>query len=752
MSLSTISRSFYGMSFDFSQVGGGDLPMFDGAVAATGAFVSDLSTYKTRGARVIIKVVGSPTNYQNADSSFSMKLWKDKMDEAAARTSAQQMGNFVLDGTVIGNLLIDDAKEGSAIFGGSPPTIHDLDEMAQYSKSKWSLVPTLVRIDNIYLADRKSNWTYLDYAWCQWHIRFGNAQTWLTNNVNDGRSVGLGTLAAFNLLNGGSGLTAPWDFSPNRQTGDFGMSPQEIDRITDTVSQQTFIIGALGWSARPNFDKDDYYSMPSIQTALQRLADACSTRTAGPWNWREHSPSGSTDTDSGSTDTVVGNWAIRDDGAGTVARGNNINNLVLQPPTNYAAGDLHCILAYARDSVRSLNQTSGWSVAKTISGNSAQGGQLVLLYKIGTGATENAVTLSYASNYAATSQLARWFVLSGNTSVHANLLAGVGSAKSWASKTGMGPIGGLTSTRSDAIVLICAARVDDFGNGSVDENNMSATTGNESWGRLFMTGTAAGQDAGFFVDYAATSGIASIDTKSWTQLSGSAAGSGCGFMVAFAPASIVTGRAPVFTTDFGEETSAILSVGSHLSFTMTATGDSTLTYSKDSGPSNVTLGASSGAFQFTPTAAGTYVMQVSVTNSFGSDTALFSVLASDPQNGGSNNAPTITHPGDKTVAAHDLLSFVVVATDLDSDPLTYTLESGAPEGTFIDDETGQFIWIPSGAQGPGTYPIVVNVSDGQAESRSTFTVTVNDTPWTRTRGPGGGFGQVDQATNQFRRI
>jgi hypothetical protein len=748
MALSTVSRSFYGMSFDGSQVGT-DPPMFDGAVNASGAgLVSDLSIFKSRGARVIIKTVGSPTNYQNADLSFNLDDWKGKVDEAFARIGAAQMHAFVLDGTVMGALLVDDAKEGSAVFGGVPPTTQELDDMAQYHKSKWSMLPTLVRIDNIYLAARKSNWTYLDYAWCQWHERFGNAQTWLTNNVRDGRSVGLGTLAAFNLLNGGSGLTAPWDFSPNHQTGSFGMSPQEIDVITDTVSQQTFIIGALGWSARPNFDKDDYYSMPSIQTALQRLADVCSTRTAGPWNWREHSPSGSTDTDSGGT-TVVGNWTVKDDGAGTVVRKNNSNLVPVAPPTNYAAGDLHCILAYARDSERSLLPTSGWSTTAAVSGDSAQGGQLVLLHKIGDGTTEQEVTLQYDSNYAATSQMARWFVLSHNTTIAANLVQ-VGSAGTWASKTGMGPVPGIASTRSDALVLICAARTDDFGGGSVDENNMSATTGPQQWTRLFMTGTIAGQDAGFFVDYAPTSGTASIDTKSWTQTSGDAAGSGCGFMVAFAPRSIVSGTPPAIQTEFGDDGLIVLSLGSHLSFTLESTGSTPITYSKTSGPSNITLDADTGAFEWTPGAGGTQVIVVQAANDFGTDSQLFTVTVS-VAGGSSNAAPVITSPGNFTVPAQQLLAFGVTATDADSDDLTYAIESG-PQGAFLDSQTGQFVWVPSGDQGPGTYPIVLRVTDGIVESRSTFTVTVTDVPWTRSRGPRSGFGQVDPVTNQFRRV
>jgi hypothetical protein len=741
---SNATRTAYGMSFSGpSQTGGNDGPMIDTFGNGTGNFVSDLSAYKTQGIKAVLKFVGAPSNYQASDLSFRLDLWKGKMDEAAAKTNAQQMGNFVQDGTLLGNWMMDDCKPGSVIFGGNPPTLADLDEMARYSKSLWSQVPTFVRVDNNFLAG-KSDWSYLDAGWCQWHEKWGDVGTWFRSNVNDGRRVGLGLMGGFNLLDGGSGLTAPWNVHPNKANF-FGMSPQEIDAVGLAMSQQSFVIGVFGWSALPAQDTTDYYSVPTIQDALDRLKDRMVGRLQGPINWRDQSPSGSTDTGSGSTVTVRGNWSIRDDGLSTLQRANNANEMILPAPANYQAGDAHFILAYSRDSGRSFLPLSGWSTAKSVSGNSAQGGQLVLYNKIGS-ASETPLTVESTGLVAGTSVMARWFVVSGNSSVLGNLVV-AGSAGTWASKTGMGPIPGIASTRSDALVMICMARTDDFGNGSVDENVMSATTGPQTWSRLFSSGCAAGNDAGIIVDYASTNGLESITTKSWTQTTGSAAGSGCGFMVTIAPAAVLGGTPPVLILGDLDD-GVTISLGSTVSFTLSSTGSTPITYSKESGPSNVTLGSSTGAFQWTPQSAGDYVIVLAATNSFGSDTGTLPVSVSSPGGSGStstgaNSVPVITHPGNKAVNAHDLLSFVVGATDADDDHLTFGLDAGAPTGAFIDSTTGQFIWIPSGEQGPGTYPIVVLVGDGQQTSRSTFTVTVGDTVWTR---------NSTAPTNSFRRI
>jgi hypothetical protein len=761
--MSTLTRQFYGMWFeDVNDGGGARPPMFDHVGNGTGDYISDLSVAKARGMKVILKFHGSPRNILDASGRFSMASYERMIDRAADRAPVAQVHNFVLDGTLLAHEIIDDAKDGSPVFNGVPPTRDEMDAMCAYSKSKWSLLPTCIRIDNIWLK-QKSNWTNADFAWCQWHVKHKAPLQWFVNNVNDGRSVGLGFLAAFNLLHGGSGLTEPWTYTDSGGGGTGAvMSPMEIDAVGAAFSATTYAIGILGWAANDLFDRSNFYDTgQGVQDALSRLANRAIGKVMGPINWRGDMPwmnpagsgSTSTDTTSGSTVTVVGGWIIRDNGAGTVTRKNNTQNIIVPAPAVYEPGDLHLLFAHSRDSARSFLTPSGWSLAKAVSGNSAQGGQLALFYKIGS-ETETDVTLTADGTVDAgqgASELVRWAVVSNNTSVTANL-AVAGSAATWAAKTGMGPVPGMTSTRSDSLVVICAARCDDFGGGSVEENKMSATTGPQSWLRLFSMGNVSGVDNGMFVDIAATAGLESITTKSWTQTSGvTASGAGAGFMVAFAPVSVVSGQPAAFETEFND--AVVVSLNSNLSFTMVSRGSTPFTYSKVSGPSNVTVNSSTGRFDFTPTSAGTYVILLRTSNSFGSDTGQLTVFAASTAGGGANNtAPVITHPGNMTVAAQHLLAFGLSATDSDGDVLEYGLESGAPAGVFLDQRTGQFVWIPTGEQGPGTYPMVATVTDGQAESRSTFTVTVTDVPWTRVRGSGGGFGDTGTTGNSFRRI
>ncbi len=95
---------------------------------------------------------------------------------------------------------------------------------------------------------------------------------------------------------------------------------------------------------------------------------------------------------------------------------------------------------------------------------------------------------------------------------------------------------------------------------------------------------------------------------------------------------------------------------------------------------------------------------------------------------GANTPPVLAPIGDKSVDELTLLAFTATAidTDLPPDTLTFTLDAGAPQGAAIT-AGGAFTWTPSEAQGPGSYPITVTVSDGRGGTDSeTITVTVNE--------------------------
>ncbi|MDF1611783.1 putative Ig domain-containing protein [Stygiobacter electus] len=79
----------------------------------------------------------------------------------------------------------------------------------------------------------------------------------------------------------------------------------------------------------------------------------------------------------------------------------------------------------------------------------------------------------------------------------------------------------------------------------------------------------------------------------------------------------------------------------------------------------------------------------------------------------------------KTVNENAALAFTVVATDGDSDALTYSA-TGLPTGATFNTSTGAFAWTPSYTQA-GVYTVVFKANDGTVDSDPlTVTITVND--------------------------
>jgi hypothetical protein len=168
--------------------------------------------------------------------------------------------------------------------------------------------------------------------------------------------------------------------------------------------------------------------------------------------------------------------------------------------------------------------------------------------------------------------------------------------------------------------------------------------------------------------------------------------------------------------------------GNTLSFTATATDPDLpangLFFSLDPGaPAGATVTAG-GLFSWPVPinqVAGVMIT-VRVTDQGGlSDTKSFFVTVLINENG----PPVVNNPGDMTVNEGSCLNFTATAISAGGGTLTFSLGAGAPAGASITGG-GQFNWCPTEAQGPGSYPITVNCSEGAQTGSTTFTVTVRE--------------------------
>ncbi|MBK8047199.1 MAG: cadherin-like domain-containing protein [Anaerolineales bacterium] len=95
-----------------------------------------------------------------------------------------------------------------------------------------------------------------------------------------------------------------------------------------------------------------------------------------------------------------------------------------------------------------------------------------------------------------------------------------------------------------------------------------------------------------------------------------------------------------------------------------------------------------------------------------------------------NDAPVLDPIGDKNGDEGAAITFDANAADIDTGQvLTYSLLPGAPAAASIHPSTGVFTWTPGEADGPGTYPVTVQVADNGAPELTdaeTLTITVNE--------------------------
>ncbi|MGH7681629.1 MAG: putative Ig domain-containing protein, partial [Candidatus Eiseniibacteriota bacterium] len=146
-------------------------------------------------------------------------------------------------------------------------------------------------------------------------------------------------------------------------------------------------------------------------------------------------------------------------------------------------------------------------------------------------------------------------------------------------------------------------------------------------------------------------------------------------------------------------------------------------------PAGATIDASTGAFSWTPAAAGVYPVTIRATDNGTpprSATEMIFITVGDP----TNRAPVLAAIGNRTIDESVRAVFTAIATDPDyGQTRTFTLDAGAPAGASINPLTGVFIWTPTDAQGPGSYPVTVRVTDNGTPPLSDFeaiTITVHD--------------------------
>jgi len=158
-----------------------------------------------------------------------------------------------------------------------------------------------------------------------------------------------------------------------------------------------------------------------------------------------------------------------------------------------------------------------------------------------------------------------------------------------------------------------------------------------------------------------------------------------------------------------------------------ATGSTTDPYTgtgSDLGPSPVDVGLATTATLSGLTDSATHYFKVTAYDANGTESDYSNQVTSPPVLVPVNHAPTLSSPGNRTLAEGSIVSFTVNGADSDGDALSYSA-SGVPGGAIFNSANRSFSWTP-GYDQAGSYTVIFSVSDGALSASQTIIITVNN--------------------------
>jgi hypothetical protein len=221
--------------------------------------LSLLSDARAHGARIILKMSKGADDYiQNSDGTFSFTKWKALVD----RFKSVNLGPYISDGTLMGHFLIDEPHRASK-WGGKVIPQATVEAMAKYSKDIWPSLNTFVHTQMSWLANTSVSYVNLDAGWTQYAANKGAVNSWITGEISNARSKGLGLFVGMNALNGGNGSSGIRGTS----SGNYSMSATELKNYGTVILNQSYACGFIVWAYNST-----YYGRSDIKSALSNLS------------------------------------------------------------------------------------------------------------------------------------------------------------------------------------------------------------------------------------------------------------------------------------------------------------------------------------------------------------------------------------------------------------------------------------------------------------------------------------------------
>jgi hypothetical protein len=165
--------------------------------------ILQINAARSKGHRLMLAMTGGLSTRYTTNGQFDMAKWKARMNTFNKSTLKTAVAAAVTDGTLIGNLMIDEPETAR---WGKVLTKPMLDQMTTYAKAIFPTLPQgIVHGPPGYKWRTTERFTKLDFVMYQYshYISSGNVGTWLNAVLAQSKLDGVKTSLSLNILNGG---------------------------------------------------------------------------------------------------------------------------------------------------------------------------------------------------------------------------------------------------------------------------------------------------------------------------------------------------------------------------------------------------------------------------------------------------------------------------------------------------------------------------------------------------------------------
>jgi hypothetical protein len=236
--------------------------------------VARINTARTNGDKLLLAMTGGGhSNYKSIIDGvyqFDMAKWKAKMNTFNNATIKSAVAAAVLDGTIVGNIVMDEPANITPESSWGPEGTMNkarVDSLAEYARSIFPTLPIGVTLD--YRVWNDQSFRKLDFIISQYRAVKGDPVVYRDGALALGARDGHKVVFSLNILDGGArvaGCPVPQTGGPGTYGPNCRMTPQEI---------RTFgsILGPAGCALVMWRYDQEYMANPDNRSAFKDLAD-----------------------------------------------------------------------------------------------------------------------------------------------------------------------------------------------------------------------------------------------------------------------------------------------------------------------------------------------------------------------------------------------------------------------------------------------------------------------------------------------